>query len=129
MNRNPPTDVPDQGDCKYRKEDQTPTTPDRYPLQDDPMGTSPELPATQKSGTFGRGRPKLIGNREESTSPEKRPGTGKSKQLGPLTINADQMSDSDFEQIISDTQQSGRDLHIKDTNGKITYNTFEKRIE
>ena len=86
-------------------------------------------PATQKSGTFGRGRPKLIGNREESTSPEKRPGTGKSKQLGPLTINADPMSDSDFEQIISDTKQSGRDLHIKDTNGKITYNTFEKRIE
>ena len=39
------------------------------------------------------------------------------------------MSDSDVEQIISDTQQSGQDLHIKDTNGKVTYNTFEKRIE
>ena len=39
------------------------------------------------------------------------------------------MSDSDIEQIISDTQQSGQDLHIKDTSGKVTYNTFEKRIE
>ena len=39
------------------------------------------------------------------------------------------MSDSDIEQILSDAQQSGQDLHIKDTNGKVTYNTFEKRIE
>ena len=39
------------------------------------------------------------------------------------------MSDSDIEQIISDTQQSGQDLHIKDTNSKVTYNTFGKRIE
>ena len=76
------------------------------------MDTSPELPGTKKSGTFVRGRPKFIRNREESTSPEKRPGNGQSKQLGPLTINADQMSDSDIEQIISDTQQSGQDLHI-----------------
>ena len=53
----------------------------------------------------------------------------KNKQLGPLTINADQMSNSDIEQLIRDTQQSGQDLHIKDTNGIVTYNTFEKGIE
>ena len=92
------------------------------------MDTSPELSGTKKPGTFGRGRPKLIQNREESTSPEKRPGNGKSKQLGPLTINADQISASDIEQTNSDTQQSGQDLHIKDTNGEVTYNTFEKRL-
>ena len=62
------------------------------------MDTIPELPGIQKSGKFGRGRAKHIRNREESTSPEKRPGNGKSKQLGPLTINADQMSDSEIEQ-------------------------------
>ena len=61
--------------------------------------------------------------------PEKRPGIDKSKQLGPLTINADQMLDSDIEQIISDTQQSGQALHIRDNNRKVTYKTFEKRIE
>ena len=59
-----------------RKGDQTPATRDRSPLQDDPLDTSPKLRGTQKSGTFGRGRPKLIRNREESTSPEKRPGNG-----------------------------------------------------
>ena len=32
-------------------------------------------------------------------------------------------------QIISDTQQSGQDIHIKDTNGKVTYNTFQKGNE
>ena len=69
---------------------------------------------------------KLIRNREQSTSPERMPGNGESKQLGPLTINADQMSDSDIEQIISNTQRSGQDFHIRDINGKVTYNTFEK---
>ena len=73
--------------------------------------------------------PKLIRNREQSPSPEKRPGNGENKQLGPLTINADQMSDSDIEQIISDTQQSGQGIHIRDINGKVPHDTFEKGNE
>ena len=39
------------------------------------------------------------------------------------------MLDSDIEQIISDTQQSGQDTHIRDNNGKVTYNTFESDLE
>ena len=93
------------------------------------MDTCPELPDTLLFGIFGSGRPKLIRNQEQSTSPEKRSGDGKTKQLGPLTINADQMSDSDIEQIVSDKQQSRQDLHIKDTNGKVTYKTFKMKIE
>ena len=54
-----------------RKEDNTQATPDRSPLQDGPTDTSPDLPDTLKSGTFDRGKPKLIRNREQSTSPEK----------------------------------------------------------
>ena len=38
------------------------------------------------------------------------------------------MSKSDIEQIISDTQQSGQDLHIKDINGKV-FNTVESDLE
>ena len=44
--------------------------------------------------------------------------------MGPLTINAEQMLESDTEQIISDTQQSGQDEHIKDINGKV-FNTID----
>ena len=36
---------------------------------------------------------------------------------------------SDIKQIISDTQPSGQDLHIRDNNGKVTYSTFEKGNE
>ena len=129
MNRNPPTEVPDQGD---RTEDLHAKKTRLRPLPIDPHYKTiqwTELPGIQMCGTFGRRRPNFIRNREESTSPEKMPGKGKSKQLGPLTINADKMSDSDIEQIISDTQQSGQDLHTKDTNGKVTYNTFEEMIE
>ena len=118
MNRNPPTELPDQArgpDRRFaRKEDKTSATLDRTSLQDDPTDTSPELP--------GRN---YLRNWEQSTSPEKRQWNCENKQLGPLTINADQMSDSDMEQKISDTQQSGQELHIKDTKDKVFYNTFE----
>ena len=36
------------------------------------------------------------------------------------------MSASDIEQIIKDTQNSGQELYIKDHNGKVTYDTFDK---
>ena len=131
MNRNPPTEVPDQKDQTEdlpAKKTRPPATPDRSPLQDDQTDTSPELAGTKKAGTLVRGRPKLIRSQEQSTSPEKRPGNGENKQLGPLTIDTDQMSDSDIEQIMSDTQQSGQDL-IRDINSKVFYNTFEQGNE
>ena len=63
----PSTVVLDQEDRTEdlpRKEDNTPATPDRSPLQDDPTNTRSEIQGTLKSGTFSRGRPKLIRNRE-----------------------------------------------------------------
>ena len=48
--------------------------------------------------------------------------------MGPLTINAEHMSESDIEQVINDTQQSGQDLHIKDINGKVS-NTIDSDLE
>ena len=38
------------------------------------------------------------------------------------------MSESDIEQVINDTQQSGQDLHIKDINGKVS-NTIDSDLE
>ena len=38
------------------------------------------------------------------------------------------MSESDIEQVINDTQQSGQHLHIKDINGKVS-NTIDSDLE
>ena len=83
-----------------RKEDKSPAT--HEPSQSQGRGIT----------TFGRGKPRFIRNREVSASPEKQPGTSGNKPMGPLTINAEQMSVSDIEQVINDAQQSGQDLHI-----------------
>ena len=48
--------------------------------------------------------------------------------MGPLTINAEQMSESDIEQAINNTQQSRQDLHNKDINGKVS-NTIDSDLE
>ena len=111
------------------KDDKAPVTPERSPLQDDQIDTNSELPATKTTSTLGRARPRLIRNREQSASLEKKPGSFEDRQLGPLTLNTDQISESDIEQIISDTQQSGQDFQMKDKNGKVTHNTFEMGIE
>ena len=112
-----------------RKEDKTPATPWSIPITRRSNRHQPRI----------TGHPKVwdIWQRKAQTHPKpgrtnftkKWQGNGKNKQLGPLTITVDQMLDSDIEQIISDTQQSGQVLHIKDTNGEVNYNTFKKRIE
>ena len=115
-----------------RKESKSPETPRKSQSQEDQLDTSPEPPNTKKNGTFGRGRPKmakLIGEKgQESPPPEVRPGShdGNDEHLGTLTANTEQMSESDIEQIIEDTQESGQELHIRDHNGKVTYDTFDK---
>ena len=59
-----------------------------------------------------------------------RPGNGShdgsDEHLGTLTANTEQMSESDIEQIIENTQKSGQELNIRDHNGKVTYDTFDK---
>ena len=111
-----------------RKEDKTPVTPEPFQSEEEQWDTSPEPTSNRKHGTIGRGKPKLIRNREQPASPEKQPGTNKNKTMGPLTINAEQMSESDIEQIINDTQHSGQELHIKDTNGKV-FNTTDSDLD
>ena len=73
---------------------------------------------------------KLIREKGQQSPPEVRPGNGShdgsDEHLGTLTANAEQMSESDIEQIIEDTQESGQELHIRDHNGKVTYDTFDK---
>ena len=107
LNRNPPTEVPDQKD---RTEDLPANRTSPCHTRTIPItrrsNPSPELPGTKKSGTFGRGCPQLIRNWEQSTSPEKRPGNGEDGQLGPLAVNTDQMSDSDIEQIIREMKSN-----------------------
>ena len=62
-----------------------------------------------------------------------RPGNGShdgnDEHLGTLTANTEQMSESDIEQIIENTQESGQELHIRDNSGKVTYDTFDKKEE
>ena len=132
MNRNRPTEVPDQGD---RTEDLHAKETRLRPLSIDLHYKTVQWTPTQNYRApknleyFSEEGPNSSETGKNQPHQKKKPENGKRKQLGPLTINADQMSDSDIEQRITDTQQSGQDLHIKDTNGKVTYNTFEKRIE
>ena len=72
---------------------------------------------------------KLIREKGQQSPPEVRPGNGSDEHLGTLTANAEQMSESDIEQIIEDTQESGQELHIMDHNGKVTYDTLDKKEE
>ena len=66
-----------------RKEDKSPATPEQSQSQDEQLDTSPETPNNRKCGTFGRGKSRLIRNREKSASPEKQPGRNKNKPMGP----------------------------------------------
>ena len=114
-----------------RKEDRTPATPplpEPFQSKEQQWDTSPEPPSNRKYGTVGRGKPKLITNREQPASTEKQPGTDKNKTMGPLTMNAEQMSESGKEKNISDTQQSGQELHIKDIDGKV-FNTIDSDLD
>ena len=107
--------------CKERRQG-TKYTP-KQQAQDEVLDTSPESLAPNQSTIIGRGRSLLIRNRT-SISPEKTTGCFynqiSSPKLGPLTINADDMSDSDIDQAIKDVQYSGHELHITGKNGKVT---------
>ena len=51
--------------------------------------------------------------------------------MGPLTITAENMTDTEIDCIIEDAKKANKELHIKDTNGKVTQtlNEREKDIE
>ena len=79
--------------------------------------SNPTTPTTKTSGSFGRGRPKLVRNRQSPCSL-----TGSTDSLGPLTIITENMTDTDIDRIIEDAKQNDTELFIKDLNGKVTYN-------
>ena len=79
--------------------------------------SNPTTPTTKTSGSFGRGRPKLVRNRQSPGSL-----TGSTDSLGPLTIITENMTDTDIDRIIEDAKQNDTELFIKDLNGKVTHN-------
>ena len=79
--------------------------------------SNPTTPTTKTSGSFGRGRPKLVRSRQSPGSL-----TVSTESLGPLTIITENMTDTDIDRIIEDAKQNDTELFIKDLNGKITHN-------
>ena len=102
------------------------------PLEDtEPIGTAetdtglitvspPKLPA------FGRGRPvKLVRDRNNSGSPgPSTPNTAGQDEVSPprLTLNADQLSIEDLNEVIRDAREASQPIQIRDQNGKANFN-------
>ena len=89
-----------------------------------PVTSSPTTPeqsdnATVKKSTFGRGNPlKLIKDRQNSFLRQSSPGG--TRNTGPLTITAANMTDTEFGRAIEDARQANDELFIRDYNGKET---------
>ena len=112
-----------------RKPNKATSTPEKSQSDED-LDSSPGPPTTKRAGTIGRGKSRLTRDRTASTSSEKTPGQQNSSEMGPLTINTDQMSDSDIDQTIKDSPQSGQKIQIRDSSGKVTfYNNIKTEIE
>ena len=82
--------------------------------------TSPEPPTIIRQGTIGRGRPRLTRDNTAPASnntPDKQNNTG----MGTLTINTDQVSESDINQTIKVSTQSGQEIQVKDNSGKVPF--------
>ena len=90
----------------------TPTTPDQ---------------SQKKTGAFKRGWPKLDRDRQSSGSPL-RPNQSHDG-MGRLTITAENMTDTELDRIIEDAKKANKELHIKDTTGKVTQNFNEMKEE
>ena len=109
-----------------RKQDKTKQSPEKSPLEED-LDTSPEPPTTKRASTIGRGRPRT----NKPLTPDSTPGQQNNAGTGTLTINTDQMSESDIDQTIRDSTQSGQEIQIKDNSGKVTIynNKIENKLD
>ena len=75
---------------------------------------------------MGRGRPKLIRNRQSSNSRRESPQAGQSlATIGPLTTVAENLTNEDFDRAIKDADKANTEIHIKDIIGKVFQNKFE----
>ena len=95
---------------------------------------SPKIPephtnTTLKTGTLGRGRPKLVRDRTSPNSPQA------TTTPGPLTIVTANMTDTEVDRAIFDTKHADQELLIRDDNGKVftdnnaNQNTLEDNFE
>ena len=88
------------------------------PLMDttSPKTPEPQPNTTIKTGTIGRGRPKLVRDRTTSNSPQAATTTG------PLTIVTANMTDTEIDRAITDTKNADQELFLRDENGKVLIN-------
>ena len=82
---------------------------------------TPESPNTtvMKKGSLGRGRPKLIRDRNSSNSPQTSPDNNHTQgsSTGPLTITTTNMTDTEVDRAIEDAKIADREVFIRDDNG------------
>ena len=77
---------------------------------------------------MGRGRPKLVRNRQSSDSPGGHHKQASRKQLldlGPLATVAENMTNEDVDRAIEDAEKDNTEIHIKEIKGKVFQNKYE----
>ena len=78
-----------------------------------------------KYATIGRGRPKLIRDRQNSGSPgETLTSPDQQSGIGPLTVVTENMTDAEIDRVIEDARKANTELHLKD-NGKVIQNNYQ----
>ena len=84
---------------------------------------TPESPNTTvtKNSSLGRGRPKLIRDRNSSNSPQTSPDNNPTQgsSTGPLTITTINMTDTEVDRAIEDAKTADQEVFIRDENGKV----------
>ena len=86
------------------------------PLMDTESPKTPDPPmTTTTSGSFGRGRPKLVRDRKSTSSPQ----TTAHHTPGALTIVATNMTDTEVDRAIEDAKQADQELLIRNENDKV----------
>ena len=79
-----------------------------------------------KHSTIGRGRPKLIRNRQNSGSPgETHTNSDQQSSIGPLTVVTETMTDAEIDRVIEDARRANTELHLKGNNGKVIPNNYQ----
>ena len=74
--------------------------------------------ARVKKSTFDRGKPlKVIRDRQNSRPHQSSPGG--TRNTGPLTFTAANMTDTETDHAIDDARQDNDELFIRDDNGKV----------
>ena len=74
-----------------------------------------------KKGSLGRGRPKLIRDRNSSNSPQTSPDNNHTQgsSMGPLTITTTNMTDTEVDRAIEDAKIADQEVFIRDDNSKV----------